>query len=238
MVFATAFDPSVQPTQKLPAQPSLSQQPSGHQPSPASLNPARQTNHLIARASQSRKVSEPIRLEKWAKKNGLDRAEDLAFSEHEFAKHSGPSSISTLPARRVQKDELVDRSSVLIPIELPKQTPLPLGLRLLHRVQQGSTVLTGLLIASALVIYGSSVYVDKSTNQALAQLNALQSESQQLTTANESIKQSLAEQAIEADSGLKPYEPRDMLFVTPEPRRTTTEAEESEQPERLQPLGY
>ncbi len=238
MVFATAFDPSEQPTQKSPTQQLPSQQPSGYQPDPSNLAPARQTSQLIARASRVRKVSDPIRLEKWAKKNGLNLAENLELSEHEFVGYDSSTSVSALPARRVRKDELVDRSSILAPIELPKQPPLPLGLRLLHRFQQGSTILTGLLVASALVIYGSSVYVDRSTNQALAQLNALQSESQQLTTANESIKQSLAEQAVEENSGLKPYESGDMLFVTPEPRRAATEAEESKQPERLQPLGY
>ncbi|MBE9061327.1 hypothetical protein [cf. Phormidesmis sp. LEGE 11477] len=142
------------------------------------------------------------------------------------------------PARRVRRDELVDTSSVLAPIELPKQPRLPFGLRLLHRVQQGSTVLTGLLVTSALVAYGSSVYIDRSTNQALAQLNALQSESQQLTTANESIKQSLAEQAIEENSGLEPYAPDDMLFITPEPRRAPVKDVEEKKPTQLQPLGY
>ena len=46
-----------------------------------------------------------------------------------------------------------------------------------------------------------------STNRpvrALLQLDALQSESQQLTSANEAIKQSLAEQAALPDSGLEP----------------------------------
>ncbi len=143
-----------------------------------------------------------------------------------------------LPAKRVQQNELVDQSSVLAPIELPKQPRLPLGLRVLHRFQQGSTVLTGLLVTSALVVYGSSVYLDRSTNQAMAQLNALQSESQQLSTANESIKQSLAEQAVKEDSGLQPYQPDDMLFIKPEPRRADVAQTEESESERLQPLGY
>ena len=237
MVFATAFDPSAQPKQPSPAQESTSQPSPDHPSGQATLSPARQTSHLIARATQARKASEPIRLEQWARKDSLDLAKGIEFAEPESAEPGRLATLSALPARRVQKNELVDHSSVLAPIKLPKQPPLPFALRLLHRIQQGSTVLTGLLVASALVIYGSSVYVDKSTNQALAQLNALESESQQLTTANESIKQNLAEQAAEADSGLKPYEPGDMLFVTPEPRRAATEVEESK-PEPQQPLGY
>ncbi len=143
-----------------------------------------------------------------------------------------------LLSKRVQQNELVDQSSVLAPIELPKQPRLPLGLRVLHRFQQGSTVLTGLLVTSALVVYGSSVYLDRSTNQAMAQLNALQSESQQLSTANESIKQSLAEQAVKENSGLQPYQPDDMLFIKPEPRRADVAQTEESESERLQPLGY
>jgi hypothetical protein len=72
----------------------------------------------------------------------------------------------------------------------------------------------------------------------MAQLNALQSESQQLNTANESIKQSLAEQAVKEDSGLQPYQPDDMLFIKPEPRRADVAQTEESESERLQPLGY
>lgn len=150
---------------------------------------------------------------------------------------------TSVQAKRSERPEQIDppsglAPSVSAPIDLPKQPRLPFGLRLLHRVQQGSTVLTGLLVTGALVVYGSSVYLDRSTNQAMVQLNALQSESQQLTTANESIKQSLAEQAVQEDSGLAPYQPGDMLFVKPEPRRTVSAEAEENQTQRLQPLGY
>ena len=133
------------------------------------------------------------------------------------------------PAVRVRLD-----NSKSLPLSQPK---LSWSLQLITRLQQGSTILTSLLVTGALVVYGSTVYVDKSTHRALLQLDSLQGESQQLTSANESIKESLAEQAIQPDSGLEPYEAGDVLFLTPEPVR-----EELEQPEAATempgPLGY
>lgn len=119
-----------------------------------------------------------------------------------------------LPAAR--RVSIQDDSNSLA---LPRQPKLSLRLQLFHRLQQASTVVTSLLVTGALVVYGSTVYVDKSTNRALVQLDELQGESQQLTSANESIKESLAQQAAQEKSGLEPYESGDVLFLTPAPRR-------------------
>ena len=133
------------------------------------------------------------------------------------------------PATRVK----LENKSLL----LPRQPKLPLGLRILNRLQQGSAIATGLLVAGALAIYGSTVYVDKSTSRALVQLDALQGESQQLTSANEAIKQSLAEQAIREDSELAPYEADDVILLIPAPRREGATPTEPT-PELPGPLGY
>lgn len=132
------------------------------------------------------------------------------------------------------------------PLSLPQRPQLPLGLRILNRLQQGSTAITGVLVASALVVYGSTVYIDKSTNKAIYQLDTLQGESQQLTSANESIKQSLAEQASRPESGLEPYAAGDVLFVEPaSPRKKlakenpTGNAEDAFEESKMPgPLGY
>lgn len=140
------------------------------------------------------------------------------------------------PAVRVRID--TDPSSALS-LTLPKQPKLPLRLRLLNYLQQGSAVVTSLLVTGALVVYGSTVYVDKSTHRALIQLDTLQGESQQLTSANEAIKESLAEQATQPDSGLKPYDTGDMLFLTPEPPRKGAAPAAPAAPAALPgPLGY
>lgn len=133
------------------------------------------------------------------------------------------------PAARVR----LENKSLL----LPRQPKLPLGLQVLHRLQQGSALVMGVLVTGALAVYGSTVYVDKSTSRALVQLDELQGESQQLTSANESIKQSLAEQAAQAGSGLEPYEADDVILLTPAPRRAGAAPEEPV-PELPGPLGY
>ena len=145
---------------------------------------------------------------------------------------SQPDGVSQKPHPKSQAGVKSD-----VPLRLPVQPSLPVRLQLLNRIQQGSTILTGVLMASALLVYGSTVYVDRSTDSALRQLDALQSESQQLTTANESIKQSLAEQAIREDSGLELHEAGDVLFVEPAPVRPSNEIEETES-KPLRPLGY
>jgi hypothetical protein len=136
------------------------------------------------------------------------------------------------PAVRVRHERSDD-----LAIALPSKIKLPLGLKLLNRIQQGSTIVTGFLITGALLVYGSTVYVDKSTSRSVAQLDALQGESQQLTSANEALKQNLAEQATRPDSGLKPYQAGDTLFVAPAPRRDSTQTVEPA-PEMPVPLGY
>lgn len=189
MVFATEFDPREQSQRRLRLQ-SKSRSTSNLQTSPISLQEISALEHRIQAVPQAPAF------------NRL--ATPAAPNRH--------SNVVTLkvggPAKRVQ----LDANSTL---SLPHQPKLPLGLRLLTRLQQGSTAITGVLVTSALLVYGSTVYVDKSTNKAILQLDALQGESQQLTSANESIKESLAEQATRPDSGLKPYESGDVLFVEP-----------------------
>lgn len=139
------------------------------------------------------------------------------------------------PAVRIRPDA----SGSALPF--PNKSKLPWRLRLLNRVQQGSTVVTGILFTGALIAYASTVYIDKSTGRALVELDALQGESQQLTSANEAIKQSLAEQAAAVDSGLKPYNPGDVLFLSPAPQRETqreTDSVESAPVKMRRPLGY
>ena len=123
------------------------------------------------------------------------------------------------------------------PLPLPRRPKLPLGLQLLNQVQQGSTAIAGLLMTGALLAYGSTVYLDRSTQHTLAQIDALQRESQQLTSANEAIKQSLAEQATQPDSGLALHKSGDVLFLSPASPRPAPAATQTTT-KRTRPLGY
>ncbi|MEO1401372.1 MAG: hypothetical protein AAFV72_08950 [Cyanobacteria bacterium J06635_1] len=121
------------------------------------------------------------------------------------------------PAQRVSvvADDEISRVT-----ELPKKKPqLPLWLTILVRLQQGSTLITGGLVAAALVIYSWTVYVDKMVVRTYLQLEALRAENQQVTTANETLKHNIAQQAAEAGAGLNSFHPKRAIFLDSAPTR-------------------
>ena len=227
MVFATEFDPREQSQRRPPLNRSRAK--STPQTSTVSLQEISELEHHLKDSPKVAAVSR-ARVRKSAQRNSV--------ANRSTAKNSASNVVPLqvgAPAQRVR----LDADSTL---SLPQQPKLPLGLRVLTRLQQGSTAVTGFLVTAALVVYGSTVYIDKSTNKAIVQLDELQGESQQLTSTNESIKQSLAEQAIRPDSGLEPYEAGDVLFVEPEtPRQKLTDNLDGAVPESGEmpgPLGY
>ncbi|MEL6231378.1 MAG: hypothetical protein AAFR24_15810 [Cyanobacteria bacterium J06627_3] len=124
--------------------------------------------------------------------------------------------------------------------QLPKTPRLPLGLKLLVGVQQGSTVLTGGLVATALVIYSWTVYLDKTVARSFQHLETLKVSTQQVTTANETLKHSMAQQAESPAAGFKPLEPKRAIFLSPAPARPLVkpELEPKVHSPMPQPLGY
>lgn len=133
--------------------------------------------------------------------------------------------------------------TVATPAEV-KQLPsprLPLGLKLLVSMQQGSTLLTGGLVATALVVYSWTVYLDKTVARSFQQLETLKASIQQVTTVNATLKHSMAEQAESPAAGFKPFEPRRAIFLSPAPARPSVEPvmEEPEEHSPMpHPLGY
>ncbi|MEM9148853.1 MAG: hypothetical protein AAGB19_00055 [Cyanobacteria bacterium P01_F01_bin.3] len=211
MVFATEFDP--------------------FEPSPSRQSRRSASDRLTsAQSSQANSVTTPA--------NHPDADAPESVQPNELRRQSDSSMNNVVPLNFGGEAKRVTVDPETRALVLPDKPSLPVGLRLLNRVQQGSTVLTSVLVTGALLVYGSTVYLDKSTNRALAQLDALQGESQELTSANESIKQSLAEQAIREDSGLKPTEPGDVLFLAPMPRRASEALPEDLAVEMPRPLGY
>ena len=228
MVFATEFNPTAQSQRRQAnlAKPAQSAEPSadlsaqrtlklGH----SRLSQSNQTQFLIDQAApqpvRSIELARPVALIGLVRSHPSSTGEPPALtSQHPLSKPAGTDAANKVvplhlgrPAMRVQADPASE-----LALSFPDKSKLPWRLRLLNRVQQGSTIVTGLLFTGALIAYGSTVYIDKSTSRALLQLDALQSESQQLTSANEAIKQSLAEQAARPGSGLEPYDPEDALF--------------------------
>ncbi|MEM8611583.1 MAG: hypothetical protein AAGF93_06160 [Cyanobacteria bacterium P01_H01_bin.105] len=124
--------------------------------------------------------------------------------------------------------------------QLPASPRLPLGLKLLVGVQQGSTVITGGLVATALVVYSWTVYLDKTVARSFHQLETLKASIQQVTTVNATLKNSMAEQAESPASGFKPFDPERVIFVAPAPARPSVElsVEPEVQAPMPHPLGY
>jgi hypothetical protein len=102
---------------------------------------------------------------------------------------------------------------------LPKKPRLPLWIKVLVGVQQGSTAVTGGLVAATLVLYSWTVYVDRSIARTGRELEALQTTAQQLTTANETLKHNMAEQATAPQASFEPYQPENAIFLEPAPGR-------------------
>ncbi|NEQ30353.1 MAG: hypothetical protein F6K04_05030 [Leptolyngbya sp. SIO4C5] len=118
----------------------------------------------------------------------------------------------------------------------------PLWLQLLLGLYQGTTVLSGGLLIAVLALYGSTVYVDKSLQAGAQRLEALRRSQHQLTTANEVLKQHLAEQAEAPGAALELPQPNSLIFLSPAATEATesaaVETEVPPHPALAHPLGY
>ncbi|MEM9266226.1 MAG: hypothetical protein AAGA46_11940 [Cyanobacteria bacterium P01_F01_bin.13] len=141
------------------------------------------------------------------------------------------------PVRAASAPDVVPATDIK---QLPKTPRLPLGLKLLVGVQQGSTLVTGGLVVAALVIYSWTVYLDKTVSRAFQRLETLKVSTQQVTTANETLKHSMAQQAELPTAGFKPFEPDNAIFLAPaSPRPSVEPSAESEVHFPMpHPLGY
>ena len=166
------------------------------------------------------------------------RKQNLVLLHSANQRGSSPEALFEAPLRSVPA-----RSKVAVPAEV-KQLPtprIPLGLKLLVGVQQSSTVLTGGLVATALIIYSWTVYLDKAVARSFNRLDTLKASIQQVTTANATLKNNMAEQAESPTAGFKPFEPKRAIFLSPAPARPSVEPElEYQAPDPIphHPLGY
>jgi len=74
------------------------------------------------------------------------------------------------------------------------------------------------VVVLTLVSYGTSVYVSRQLSQATQKLSRLQRSEQQLTTANEVLKNYLAQQVQADETGLQPPQPGNVIFLKPAQR--------------------
>ncbi|NJR38634.1 MAG: hypothetical protein HC781_07030 [Leptolyngbyaceae cyanobacterium CSU_1_4] len=158
---------------------------------------------------------------------------------------------STLPnlsppePRRSLSDHGFDREPQARPVPrvtaLPQPRPVPAWLKLLIRVQQGSTVMTLLLMGTVLAIYGWTVLTQQRWGYEYRRWGALQKHEQQLMATNEVLKNQMAQQAEMPKAGLVAPSPSNMIFLAPAALRPPVPPDiEASTPALLpnRPLGY
>lgn len=101
----------------------------------------------------------------------------------------------------------------------------PLWLLRLSVLHRSSTALIFFLIATVLTLYSGTVYSQRTWNQAYRKLENLQRQERQLTTASEVLKNKMAQQAEQPETGLLPADPTKAIFLKPAPPRPTRSAE-------------
>lgn len=138
------------------------------------------------------------------------------------------------------------RSIQTVPIQLRARSA-PLWLLRLCYLQRRFGVVTFLLMAGMLTVYGWTAYSQQAWSQAYRKLETLQRNERQLTAASEVLKNQMARQAEQPATGLVPLNPATAIFLQSAPQRldraanpvlpATENAAQTKQPARL-PLGY
>jgi hypothetical protein len=146
------------------------------------------------------------------------------------------SSTTEHPQKNLSQQQSLD-SSVVHSFR-PKSRPL--WLTLLLRFQQGTSVVTILLVVGILVAYGWTVVIQERWGKAYEKLETLNKQERQLVSANEVLKNQMAEQAEKPTAGLLLPDPSNAIFLTPAPQRPEAKPKSTVPAESVptRPLGY
>lgn len=141
------------------------------------------------------------------------------------------------PARSRRQSR--SQSSAPVVRSLPKPQPLPVWLKFLVTLQRGSSVLTFVLVAGVLSVYGWTVLVQQRWGHEYSKLETLRKHERHLVAANEVLKNQLAQQAERPDTGLVLPDPGTTVFLAPAPARPLVEPSSlPAMPASTSPLGY
>lgn len=124
---------------------------------------------------------------------------------------------------------------------LPERRPIPDWLRLLIRLQRGSVIVTFFLVTAALVVYGSTIYMQQLWSKEYRKLQTLQRSERQMIAAGSVLKNQIAQQAEQPGSGLVPQSPNSTILLKPAPERSGVQPRSEEkgmEPPTSTPLGY
>lgn len=103
--------------------------------------------------------------------------------------------------------------------ELPNTDSLPPWMRSLQNLQQGSKIVTSILVGACLSVYGSTVYCQQMWKQQFRELETLRRTEEELIIANETLKHKMAQMAEKPGTGLVPPNPKQIIFLEPAPPR-------------------
>lgn len=106
--------------------------------------------------------------------------------------------------------------------QIPLKQPYPMWLKLLIRVQRGSLLVAIVLVTAALVVYGSTIYMQRYWGTKHGQLKSMQKGVRQMVVMNEALKNQIMQQAEQPGSGLVPRTPAHTIQLEPSPLRPTT----------------
>ena len=97
-----------------------------------------------------------------------------------------------------------------------------------------------MLGASILITYGWTVYIQQQWGREFDRLEAMKKQERQLVSANEVLKNQMAEQAERPTAGLLLPDPSNAIFLTPAPQRPDVKASSTPpvEPDSTRPLGY
>lgn len=123
----------------------------------------------------------------------------------------------------------------------PSLRTMPGWLRSLVFLQRSSDLISVLLVGATLSIYSWTVWTQQQWTQEYRQLETLQRQERDLTSANETLKEQLAQQAESPASGLVNPTTANTIFLPPAKERKSNaiaKPNTSQQPAVTIPLGY
>ncbi len=150
-----------------------------------------------------------------------------------------PASAASSASNHEQVTESVAHPSEAVVHSFARRQPL--WVTVLLRLQQGSSLVTLSLIVGAMVVYGWTVYIQQRWGQEYERLETLKKQERQLISANEVLKNQMAEQAESPTAGLLLPNPNNAIFLAPAPQRPAVKPKPPVPPSDSspnRPLGY
>lgn len=120
-------------------------------------------------------------------------------------------------SEQIRDPKTVQEKNVAEIVSLPQSKPL--WLKSLMGVQLASSIVTILLASSSLTIYGYTIYSESKWTEEYQKLQQLRHQEQQISVANELLKNQIAEQASTPDTGLVSQDSVKRIFLQPAPPR-------------------